>query len=405
MPKLPHVPADSLLREVIPAGSHHRELTELHVHLGGSVPIYRLWEMGMERGIRGVAGSYEDFIQLLHRSTTNTGDLDRYLEIFDTVELIQAGPTAIAEAVRIAINGAYRTGGMRKLGPGGEGGDPDPIFAITRLELRFNPMKRTGALFFKAGDRGLFDVDRIISAACESAHNSEIAYRGGIQVGLIICFGRDLARDVNDVLAEKVRTWSAVYDNIVGIDLAGPESACTLEDDDDRRHMAELFASAGSGIGKTVHVGETPHVSIDTFIKTIESLNPDRVAHPVVAARALWNDSDPRGLELLAERDICCELCVHSNLLTGAIETIEEYGAFLRTLDEYGIRYTFSTDSPALQLTTLAGELDMLLAAEAASPAQVSTALDNAEQATFLHGRRRAIEHLASSTRTDNANE
>ncbi|MCB0346825.1 MAG: hypothetical protein KDD66_17035 [Bdellovibrionales bacterium] len=385
MPKRISTGKGSPLREIIPEGSSRRELTELHVHLGGSVPIYRLWEMGIERGIRGVAGSYEDFINLLHRSTSNTGDLDRYLEVFDIVELIQAGPRAVAEAIMIAINGAYRTGGMRRLGPGGEGGDPDPIFAITQLEIRFNPMKRTGLLLSKHGVQGLFDVDRIIRAACEAATNSEIAYKNGISTGLIICFGRDLSWEVNETLADKVCHWKKSYPNkIIGVDIAGPESELPLDKQQNLERMAALYKRAGAGIGKTVHVGETPHVSIDTFIKTIKALEPNRVAHPVVAAKAYWENKDARGLELLAQEKIVCELCVHSNLLTGAIASIEEYGRFLRTLDEFEIAYTFSTDSPALQLTTLAGELEMLLSSGAATPEQIIGALENADKATFI---------------------
>ena len=373
----------SLLRQVIP--SDLRSLTELHTHLGGSVPIYRLWDMGIARGIRGVAGSYEDFIRLLHRSESGHRSLDEYLEIFDTVELIQAGPSAVQESIRIAINGAYRTGGMTRLGPGGEGGDPDPLFSITRLEIRFNPMKRTGVLLSPTGASGLFDVDRIIRAACESAEESEIAYRGAIKTGLLFCFARDMSWEVNRTLAEKIRYWRERQGKLIGVDLAGPESAMTLERPEDLERMAELFdLAAGDTLGRTVHVGETPHVNVDTFIATIKALKPQRVAHPVVAARAYWEEKDARALELLAERKICCELCVKSNLLTGAISSAAEYGKFINTLDTFEIPYTFSTDSPALQMTTLANEMEFLLANQAITAEQLIRAIRTAPQVTFI---------------------
>lgn len=376
----------NLLRSLVP--TEKRKLTELHVHLGGSVPIYRLWEMGIARGIRGVAHTYEEFIRLLHRSQNTTGDLDQYLAIFDTIELIQAGPSAVQESILIAINGAYRTGGMTRLGPGGEGGDPDPVFSINRLELRFNPMKRTGTMFSRGEPSGLFDVDRIIRAACEAAEESEIAYRGGIETGLLICFGRDLNWEVNRTLAEKVQHWKKTHGKIVGVDLAGPESVKNLADEKDLEKMAEIFdIAAGDDLGRTVHVGETPHVSIDTFVKTIKALKPNRVAHPVTAARGFWDEKDARGLEILAENDICCELCVKSNLLTRAITSAEEYGRFIKTLDDFGIRYTFSTDSPALQMTTLANELEFLVENDAISGEQLLRALENAEKATFINKR------------------
>ncbi len=359
--------------------------TELHVHLGGSVPIYRLWEMGVQRGIRGVGDSYEDFIKLLHRAADKLENLDDYLQVFDTVELIQAGPQAIKDSVVIAINGAYRTGGMIRLAPGGDGGDPEPAFSITQLELRFNPLKRTGAHQTKSGISGLYDVDRIIRAACQAAEESEIAYRGKIKTGFICCFGRDMSWETNKLLAEKISIWRKTQDKVVGIDLAGPESVLKLDNDKDLAKMADLYdLAAGDKLGRTIHVGETPHITIDTFINTINAVKATRVAHPIISAKAYWDKKDSRGLKLLADKNICCELCVKSNLLTKAISDAQEYKRFIDTLDEFGIRYTFSTDSPALQLTTLGNELQFLLDNDAISPEQILRALDTAKEVSFI---------------------
>jgi adenosine deaminase len=373
----------SILREIIPPDL--KGVTELHVHLGGSVPLYRLWEMGVQRGIRGVGDSYEDFISLLHRSSDRLGNLDDYLEIFDTVELIQAGPQAIKDSVLIAINGAYRTGGMVKLAPGGEGGDPEPAFSITQLELRFNPLKRTGAHITRTGVSGLYDVDRIIRAVCEGAEESEIAYRGKIKTGFICCFGRDMSWETNKLLAEKIAIWRKTQDKVVGVDLAGPESVLPLDNDKDIQKMADLFEIAcGDELGRTIHSGETTHTTIDIFIETLNAIKPSRVAHPIVAAKAYWEKGDDRGLKLLSDQKICCELCVKSNLLTKALDTAEDYKRFIETLDNYGVRYTFSTDSPALQLTTLGNELEFLLANKAISPEGLLTALRTAREVSFI---------------------
>jgi adenosine deaminase len=372
-----------LLKDALP--SDLRGVTELHVHLGGSVPLYRLWEMGISRGIRGVGYSYEDFIQKLHRNPDKLGDLDEYLEIFDTVELIQAGPQAVRESIIIAINGAYRTGGMARLAPGGEGGDPEPAFAINQLELRFNPLKRTGAHQTKVGMSGLYDVDRIIKAACEASEESELAYKGKIKTGLISCFGRDMSWEMNKILAEKIAYWRKEKHKLVGIDLAGPESVLPMSNDSDLKKLEELYdLAAGDSLGRTVHVGETSHTTIDAFLRTLEACKAHRVAHPVVAAKSYWEKKDDRALRYLSDKKICCELCIKSNLLTKALANAAEYKRFINTLDEFGIRYTFSTDSPALQLTTLGNELQFMLDEDAITITQIVNALRTAKEVTFI---------------------
>ncbi|WKZ56362.1 MAG: hypothetical protein QY326_06405 [Bdellovibrionota bacterium] len=359
-------------------------VTELHTHLGGSVPLYRLWEIAVEKGIRGIGSGYEEFIDILKIQDDRVRDLDTYLEVYDKIELIQSGPAAVRESILIAIHRAYRTGGMLHLGPSGEGGSPESLFRIGRLELRFNPLKRTGAVFLKGSHAGLYDADRVIKSACSAVEEVELAFRGKIQVGLIFIFGRDMTFEANMVLARKVAEWQEMTDKIIGLDLAGHESKNPLSEPQQLKEMAEVFRTAGTKLGRTIHVGETPHVNVDTFIKTVETLNPQRVAHPISAVRAWWESRDDRGLKLLAERDLVCELCVKSNLLTRAVKDIAEYGRVISTLDEFGISYTFSTDAPSLQVTSLAQELLLLLESGAASPEQILRALKTADENSFL---------------------
>jgi len=361
-------------------------VTEQHVHLGGSVSIYRLWEMGQIRGIRGL-GSYDQFVHLAHRRPDTITSLDEYLRVFDLVEAIQSGPDGLRESIQVAVSGAYRTAGMRQLGPGGEGADPEPPLAVRKLELRLCPLKRTGAPFLRGEHAGLYDLDRIIMAACQAAAETEVIYRGEMRVGLIFCFGRDLTWEANAVLAAKTRRWRSVYPNIIGVDLAGSERVCPLSDPEDRARMRELFeeaaGSGGGALGRTLHCGETPFVDLDTFLATLTTLEPQRVAHPLTAAHAYWQGGDERGLRLLAEQGISCELCPWSNHLTGALP-IERTGALLRLFEEFHIGYTLSTDSPALQKTSLALEIELLLTRGGVQPEQISRAFATAEATTFL---------------------
>lgn len=361
-------------------------VTEQHVHLGGSVSIYRLWEMGQLQGIRGLS-NYETFVNEAHRRPENSGSLDQYLRIFDLVEAIQSGPQSLRESIHVAVNGAFRTGGMRRLGPGGEGADMEPALAVRKLELRLCPLKRTGAPFLRGEHAGLYDLDRIIMAACEAAAETEVSYRGAMRVGLIFCFGRDLTWEANAVLASKIRRWRTTYPNLIGVDVAGSERACSLAEPNDRARLRELFDEAtGIGpeaLGRTIHCGETPAVDLDTFIATITALAPHRVSQPLTAAHAYWDRGDDRGLRLLSERGIVCEICPWSNHLTGAL-SIDRSGALLSLLDQYRVGYTINTDSPALQKTSLALEIELLLTRGGARPEQISQAFATADASSFL---------------------
>jgi adenosine deaminase len=361
-----------------------KNVTEIHVHLGGSVPLYRLWEIAVERGIRGLGVGYEEFIRRHKIDDGRVRDLDTYLDVYDTLELIQSGPAAIRESMIIAIHRAYRTGGMIHLGPGGEEGSLTSLFSVARLELRFNPLKRTGAVSQKGKYAGLYDVDRVIKSACDAIEEVEIAFHGKIQVGLLFCFGRDMTVDANRILAEKTAAWSARSKKIIGVDLAGPESVNPLSSKKDLDDMASVFSIIPQRLGRTIHVGETPHVSLETFLNTVEAISPQRVAHPIVAFRAYWEKKDDRGLKLLKERGLVCEFCVKSNLLTKAVKDISEYKRIIDTADKFQIPYTFSTDAPSLQVTSLAEELMLLLEHDAARFEQILRAIETAESCSFL---------------------
>jgi adenosine deaminase len=377
------IPSQDNIKDILKGVVWPSSVTELHVHLGGSVPLHRLWEMAIDRGIRGLGGDYQDFINLVKIQDGKVNDLDSYLEVYDRVELIQSGPQAVRESVIIAIHRAYRTGGMLS----GDTQNNDlktPLFHIGKLELRFNPLKRTGAVFLKGKHAGLYDVDRVIKAACDAVQEVQLAFKNSIKVGLIFCFGRDMTFEANSTLAKKTAIWCEKSSTIVGVDLAGSESADPLDNSTSLSRMKTIFDYIPNKLGRTLHVGETKHVTVETFLRTLESLQPQRVAHPIVAFRATLDDDDDRGLRALKKENIGCEFCVKSNLLTGAVKAVAEYRDIVSLCEEYGIKYCFSTDGPSLQGTSLADELVMLLQHNAINANQLSSSFEAADAMSFL---------------------
>lgn len=353
-------------------------LIEQHCHVGGAVPMHRLFEMAVERGIRLPVSDYHEFSNLLHRRRENSGSLEKYLEVYEVAERIQSGPQALRESVLIALNGAARTGGAQEVAYEGEAiTPPKQQLPIRGLELRFNPMKRNGG--------GLYDLDRVMLAACSAIEEVKTAYKGQMRAGLIVCLGRDTPWEQNFKLADKVSLWASQGLPVVGIDLAGPESSMPLSNPADLEKMAEAYKRAGPLVGRTVHCGETRSIDVNTFIATMRDLKPHRVGHPLAAVRAYLEDKDDRGLRFMADAGISAEFCVVSNLLTGAVDKVEDYRTILSLLDKYGIPYAFSTDAPALQRTTLASELKLLQAKGAATAQQLERSFAVSASTSFLN--------------------
>ena len=98
-------------------------LTELHVHLGAAVTPAIMWGIAHAQGIRLPTKDYWAFRDLITVGRRKRG-FDAYLELFHWTELIQSSPIAVERSVYEVIGGAYRRNN------------------ITKLELRFNPMKR-----------------------------------------------------------------------------------------------------------------------------------------------------------------------------------------------------------------------------------------------------------------------
>ena len=74
---------------------------------------------------------------------------------------------------------------------------------------------------------------------------------------------REFEPEINEIIVEK----AIKYHNrgVVGIDVAGSESR-TLELSDALPFYVDLFQRARSGLGTTIHTGETVHTSCKGWI-------------------------------------------------------------------------------------------------------------------------------------------
>jgi aminodeoxyfutalosine deaminase len=130
---------------------------------------------------------------------------------------------------------------------------------------------------------------------------------------------------------------------IVAIGLGGPEEGFP------RRLVEEAFARArAAGYAAVAHAGETAgahHVR-----DAVERLHARRIQHGVRAAE------DEATLRLLAERQVCCDVCLTSNTFLTVYRDLSTHP--LPKLLAAGIPVTLSTDDPPFFNTDLVREYE-----------------------------------------------
>ena len=320
----------------------HIPLSELHVHLGAAVTPAIMWGIAHAQGIRLPTKDYWAFRDLITVGRRRRS-FEAYLDLFHWTELIQSSPIAVERSVYEVIGGAYRKNN------------------VTRLELRFNPMKRN-----RGGEQ---DLDHIIAAAVRGMDRAMLEYPA-VRAGLVFCLDRGFSRELNEIIAAKAIAWRSR--GVVGIDIAGP-----VVDDFRFADYADVYAECRrAGLGLTVHAGETG--GPEEVRAALEALEPDRVGHGVRAAE------DPGVLAMLRERGTVLEVCPSSNLNTRVLDGLGDVRRVVRALVEHGVPFTVSTDGPEMLRTFIRDELRLLLRHEILSIVEAQRVVRVGHEATFV---------------------
>jgi adenosine deaminase len=193
-----------------------------------------------------------------------------------------------------------------------------------------------------------------------------------VRPGLILCLDRAFPVHLNQIILEKAIAYRER--GIVGIDIAGPESA-TFDPADYRAGFRE---ARRQGLGITVHTGESGPV--EEVARVIEQLEPDRLGHGVKSAY------DDRTMAVIRERGITLELCPTSNLNSGVVSGWDEFAWIFETFEKHGVRYTINTDGPEMLKTYIRDELATLARHGILSVEQQEQTAAWAREASFVAG-------------------
>ena len=190
-----------------------------------------------------------------------------------------------------------------------------------------------------------------------------------LSAGVVLWKGQDLDRTFDAIAAETARApfpvrWIVDAIRHFGAEAARPvaEFAIRRKSDgivafgiggDEVRGPAEwfrdLFAMCrAGGLHLVCHAGE---IAGPESIRAAIAIGAERIGHGISAVQ------DPELMAELRQRDIPLEICITSNVCTGAVASLDEHP--VRRLFDAGVPITLNSDDPALFDTTLAREYEI----------------------------------------------
>jgi adenosine deaminase len=210
-------------------------------------------------------------------------------------------------------------------------------------------------------------VEAVLSGLEEGAAPAATSGGDGMSARLIVAVLEGMGTDEATSLVNVAIRYSDR--GVAGVDLAGNEALFRPA------LYARAFAKARyAGLGVTVHAGEghdSSHV-----VGAVTELGADRVGHGVSAA------SDREAMDLLRDRDVTVEVCLSSNLHTGAVSRLEDHP--VTKLAAAGVPVTLATDNTFFSDTTLSGEYRLAAERAGASSELLLACVTRSADAAFL---------------------
>ena len=155
---------------------------------------------------------------------------------------------------------------------------------------------------------------------------------------------------------------------VVGIGIGGDETRAPPE------LFREVYAFARSeGLRLTAHAGET--AGAESVWGALRALGAERIGHGLSAIR------DPQLVSYLAEKQIPVDVCLSSNVRTGALVSLEQHP--LRHYFEAGLLVSLSTDDPSMFGTDLVREYALAHDALGFSRDELRRLAENSFRAAF----------------------
>jgi adenosine deaminase len=290
----------------------------LHEHLDGGLRPGTVIELAAESGYQELPTTDAlDLANWFHRGAQR-GNLTEYLEGFRHTIAVMQTPEALERIAFEFIEDMYDDG-------------------VTYAEVRFAPIYHT---------EGGLTQDEVVAAVIAGLERGERMY--AVEWGLIICAMRHMNHSVEAAeLAIRHRD-----SGVVGFDLAGGEDGFPP-----KKHIDAFQAIERANFYITIHAGEA--YGKDSIWQALQFCGAHRLGH----ATRLRDDTEllPDGTlklgrlaQYVLDRRVPLEMCLLSNLHTGACEKLADhpFGAFYRR----GFRVCLNTDDRLMSNTSMTQE-------------------------------------------------
>jgi aminodeoxyfutalosine deaminase len=206
------------------------------------------------------------------------------------------------------------------------------------------------------------DFNSIYDAVYSEASRSRVAVRWNLDA--IRHFGPEHAMKVAELAAERVNN------GVISFGIGGDEQRGPAE------WFGEVFQFARTnGLRLTAHAGETAGPE---SIWGALRLGAERIGHGIRAIE------DPVLMRHLRDQNIPLEVCISSNVGTGAVNSLAEHP--VRRLYEAGVPIVLNTDDPGIFNTTLRREYELAAEAFGFSDRELREIAENGFKYAFAAG-------------------
>lgn len=290
-------------------------VSELHLHLDGSMRIKTLIDLAKHEGIK--LGSYEPD-ELLEQIKFKKGmTQDEGLKRFATTLSVMQTPYAISRiAYEICEDNKQR--------------------GIDYIEARYCPFLHL---------QGKMHLEEVVKAVHRGLSMGEKDFN--IRTAQIFAALRHEPATGSTLLAKAACNLAEKHPeyNIAGFDLC-----CAEANNPPWEHWEAYEIIRKAGLKATVHAGEVEG-SMDYLRYIIYEMDAQRIGHGTILIQ------DEKLTGKAAEKGITVECCVTSNVHTGIIKSAEEHPA--KRLFDAGVKIAFCADNTLLSQTYASRELSI----------------------------------------------